>query len=431
MIRIYGVGGYEEVGKNMTCIEIDGEAIIIDMGLYMDRFVALQEKDIDMSYENLMAEGALPDDSIINHLKKKVKGIIVTHAHLDHIGAIKWLSSHYNAPIISTPYTAEIIERNAKSKKVVRVNINSKYRISDNIKAEFINVTHSVPHSSIINIETKYGNIIYGLDYKNDNHPVLGRKTNIKKLKELDNVILLIGDSTNVDEEKKTFSETIAREMLKDIMLGMESEGNGIFLSTFSSHIARLKSIVHISRMLNRKPIFMGRSLYDYIDAAENLKIVDFSEAEKIKIPRKNSKRLEELNRNKEEYIFVVTGGMGEKKAILTQLADDRLPLKIEEQDFIIFSCNVIPTPTIQANRKILEEKLHRKKARIFKDIHVSGHASREELRDLIKITSPQHILPAHGNIDKTASFASLAHEMGYELGKNVHLIQNGQRISI
>ena len=431
MIRIYGIGGYEEVGRNMTCIEVDEEAIILDMGLYMDRFVALQEKGIEMSYENLLAEDAIPDDGAIAHLKKKVKGIVVSHAHLDHIGAIKWLYSRYNAPVITTPYTAEIIEKNAKVKKLIRVNINSSYKISRNIGIEFINVTHSVPQAAIINVKTKYGSILYGLDYKNDSHPIVGRKTNIKKLKELDDVLLLIADSTNANEEKKTFSEVIAKEMLRDIMLGMETNKHGIFITTFSSHIARQKSILSIVKTLGRKAVFIGRSMYDYIESAEKLKIVDFSEAEKIKVPKKNSKKLEELNKRKDEYVFIVTGGMGEKNAVLTQLADDRLPLKISPQDFVIFSCNVIPTPTIRANRQILEQKLHRKKARIFKDIHVSGHAAREDLRDLIKITEPRHILPAHGRIDKTASLAALAGEMGYELGKNVHMIQNGQSISI
>ena len=431
MIRIYGIGGYEEVGRNMTCIEVDDEAIILDMGLYMDRFIALQEKDIEMNFENLMAEDAIPNDSVISHLKKKIKAILMTHAHLDHVGATKWLASHYNCPIITTPYTAEIIERNANVKKIIRTNVNSTYKISKNIEVEFINVTHSILQSTIINIETKYGNILYALDYKNDNHPVIGRKTNIKKLKKLEEVILLIADSTNADEEKKTFSETIAKEMLKDIMLGMETSQHAIFLTTFSSHIARIKSMIGIAKMIGRKPVIIGRSLYDYIESAEKLKLINFSNVEKIKNAKKADKKLEQFNKNKEGYVFIVTGGMGEKNAVLTQIADDRLPLKISPQDFVIFSCQVIPTPTIQANRKILEHKLHRKKARIFKDIHVSGHASREGLRDLIKITSPRHILPAHGDLSKTASMASLAYEMGYELGKNIHIIQNGQSISI
>ncbi|MCD6171320.1 MAG: MBL fold metallo-hydrolase [Thermoplasmata archaeon] len=432
MIKIYAIGGYNEVGKNMTCIEVDDEAIILDMGLYMDRFVALQERNIKMNPEILVNEDAIPNDEIIKKLRKKVKAILITHAHLDHIGAIKWMAYKYKCPIITTPYTGEIIKRNAKNVESVSTNVNSFYRVSKNIEAEFINVTHSVPQSAIINIKTKYGSILYGLDYKNDSHPALGKKTNIKKLKKIEDVVLLIADSTNADEERKTFSEQIAKEMLRDIMIGMENEGHGLFLTTFSSHIARLKSILNISKIIGRKVVFIGRSLNEYISAAEKLKIVNFSkDAEIIGNAGRSEEKLREMNKNKDEYVFVVTGGMGEKNAVLTRIVNDEIALKIDPQDFVIFSCNVIPTPIIQANRKVLEQKLHRKRARIFKDIHVSGHASREDLRDLIKIVSPRHILPAHGGLAKTAAMASLGGEMGYELGKNIHIMQNGQSMKL
>jgi ribonuclease J len=433
MLRIHAVGGYNEVGKNMTCLEIDDEAIILDMGLYMDRFVAVQEKNIEMSKEVLLTEDAIPNDEPIKNIKKKIKAIIVTHAHLDHIGAIRWMGQSYRCPIIATPYTAEVIKKHAKNiENLIAVNVNSSYRVSKNIEVEFINVTHSVPQSSILNIKTKYGNIVYALDYKNDNHPTLGRKTNIKRLKKLDNVLLLIADSTNADEERKTFSEYIAKEMLHDIIMGMEVGDHGLFITTFSSHIARLKSILHISKMLGRKPVFIGRSLHDYIASAENLKLVNFSkDAEIIKNAGRAEKKLRAMNKNKEEYVFIVTGSMGEKNAVLTKIVNDELELKISPHDFVIFSCEVIPTPAIKANRQILEQKLHRKRARIFKDIHVSGHASREDLRDLIKILSPFHILPAHGDLAKTASLAALAGEMDYELGRNVHILQNGQSMKI
>jgi len=429
MIRIYALGGYNEVGKNMTCIEVDDEAIILDMGLYMDRFIAVQERGNGINLENLRMEDAIPDEKPIEKIRKKVKAILITHAHLDHIGAVKWISSRYKCPIISTPYAVEVMKKHAKNvDNIMKVNVNSSYKISDNMEAEFINVTHSVPQAAIINIRTKYGGILYALDYKNDNHPTIGRKTNIKRLKKLEDTLLLIADSTNADEEKKTFSENIAKEMLRDIMMGMETEGHGLFLTTFSSHIARLKSMLHLSKMLGRKPVFIGRSMNDYIAAAEEIGLINFSsEAEIIKNAKKAEKRLAEMNKKKEEYAFIVTGGLGEKNAVLTGIVDDKFSLKISPQDFIIFSCETIPTPTIQANRKILEQKLHRKGARLFKDVHVSGHAAREDLRDLIKIVSPKHILPAHGDLKKTAAMASLAGEMGYELGKNIHIMQNGQ----
>ena len=434
MIKVYGVGGYEEVGKNMTCIEVDNEAIILDMGIYMDRFIAFREKGLKMETQALIDEGAIPDDKKIRNLKGKIKAIILSHAHLDHIGGVKWLAQNYDCKIVTTPYTSEIVSRSAKNlaSRIVRVNANSGYIISKNIEVEFINVTHSIPQSAIVHIKTNYGSIIYALDYKNDNHPVIGSKTNIKRLKEIKDVLLLIGDSTNADEERKTFSETIAREMLKEIILGMETSGHGIFLTTFSSHIARLKSMLEIAKILKRRAVFIGKSLYDYIESAEKLRIIDFSkDADIIENAKRAEKKIAEMNEKKDEYIFIVTGGLGEKDAVLTQIVNDELPLKISENDFIIFSCEVIPTPTIQANRQILEDKLKRKKARIFKDIHVSGHASREDLRDLIKIVSPLNILPAHGDIGKCSSFATLANEMGYELGKNVYIIQNGQSISL
>jgi len=432
MINIYALGGYNEVGKNMTCIEVDNEAVILDMGLYMDRFIAVQERG-EMNFETLKREDAIPDERPIEKIRKKVKAIIVTHAHLDHIGAVKWMASHYKCPIVSTPYAVEVMKKNAKNlDNIVRVNVNSTYRISKNMTAEFINVTHSVPQASIINIETKYGGILDGLDYKNDNHPTIGRKTNIKKLKRLENTRLLIADSTNADEERKTFSENIAKEMLRDIMMGMEIEGHGLFLTTFSSHMARLKSMLQLSKAIGRKPVFIGRSMADYIAAAEETGIVNFSEeAEIIRSPSRAEKRLSQMNRKREEYAFIVTGGLGEKNAVLTGIVDEKFALKIEPQDFVIFSCETIPTPTIQANRSVLEQKLHRKGARLFKDVHVSGHAAREDLRDLIKIVSPEQILPAHGDLKKTAAMASLAGEMGYELGKNVHILQNGQMLSI
>jgi len=433
MLRIHGIGGYEEVGRNMTCIEVDDEALILDMGLYMDRFVALQEKKIRMNKEILLNEDAIPNDNVIKSIKKKIKAIVISHAHLDHVGAVKWMASSYECPVVTTPYTAEYIKRTTKIKnKIVRVNVNSSYRISKKLEIEFINVTHSIPQSTMIKISTPYGNILYGLDYKNDNHPMLGRKTNIGRLRKLDDVILLIADSTNADVEGKTFSESIAKEMLKDILFSLEMGENGLFLTTFSSHIARQKTMLKLIKDLGREAVFIGRSLYEYIESAEKLKLVDFSShAKLIKNARDAEKLLNEMNKKKNEYAFIVTGGMGEKDAILSQIANDELALKISSQDIVIFSSAVIPTPTIQANRKILEQKLHRKKARIFKDVHVSGHGSREDLRDLIKIVNPQHILAAHGDMNKCASLATLANEMGYVLGKDVHLMQNGQTLKI
>ncbi len=436
-IALHAVGGYEEVGRNMSCLEIEKEAIILDMGIYLDRYIPLQDNIDMLSPQQLMQEDAIPDNTTISHVRKKVKAIVLSHAHLDHIGAIPWLASHYNCPIFSTPYTMEILKRMKSEKsfdlknKLITITPNSTYKISKNIEIEFIHTTHSIIQASMINISFPQGNILYSLDYKFDNHPAIGKRTNKKRLRKLGNgnTIALIIDSTNAEEEKKTFSESVAREMLRDVLLGMETEGHGIIITTFSSHVARLKSIFDIGKSLGRNIVFIGKSLHDHINAAEKLEFINFSEnAEIIKSAPRDKKRLKELQKKREEYVIVATGGQGEPNAVLTKMVSEDIPFTLMPEDFVVFSCGVIPTPAIQANRRVLEHKIHNKHARIFKDIHVSGHASREDIRDLIKIVSPHTIIPAHGGMQKLASVATLASEMGYSLGKDIHILQNGQR---
>jgi ribonuclease J len=424
----------------MSCLEIGNEAVILDMGVYMDRFIPLQDQIHQCSTKTLIKEDVIPDDRPINHLRTKMKAIILSHAHLDHIGAVFWLSSNYNCPIFTTPYTHKILQQREKNNKaqlknkIISITPNSSYKISDKIEIEFIHVTHSVIQTSMINIITSEGNILYSLDYKFDNHPVIGQKTNKQRLRELgkEHMLALIVDSTNAEKENKTYSESVAREMLRDVVLGMETKKHGVIVSTFSSHIARLKTILDVSKDLGRDTIFLGRSLYEYISAAEKLDFVNFSEkAEIIKYPFRSKKQLGEINKNRDRYLIVATGSQGEPNATLSKIVNEDIPLRIKSDDFIIFACGVIPTPSIQANRGILEHKIHHKKGRIFKDIHVSGHASREDIRDLIKIVSPENIIPAHGDMKKLASVATLSTDIGYALGKNVHLLQNGRYVKL
>lgn len=437
---LHAVGGYDEVGRNMSCLEIENEAIILDMGIYLDRYIPLQDNIDILSPQQLIQEDAIPNDTTISHLRKKVKAIVISHAHLDHIGAIPWLASHYNCPIFSTPYTIELLKKMSKERsfelknKLVAITPNSNYKISKKIEIGFIHTTHSIIQASMITISFPQGNILYSLDYKFDNHPIIGKKANKRALRKLGNedTIALIIDSTNAEQQKKTFSESVAKEMLKDVLLGMETEGHGIMITTFSSHVARLKSIFDIGKSIGRNIVFVGKSLYDHITIAETLDFINFSEhSEIIKSVPRAKKRMKELQRKRGEYVIVATGGQGEPNAALTKMVNEDNPFTIQPEDFVIFACGVIPTPTIQANRKVLEHKLHNKKARIFKDIHVSGHASREDIRDLIKIVSPHTIIPAHGDMQKLASVATLASEMGYSLGKDTHILQNGQHVSL
>ncbi len=445
MIEICTVGGYSEVGRNMTAVKIDEEVVIFDMGLCLPRIINFEEEGghrSNLTTDGLIKLGAIPDDEVIKKWRKNVKAIALTHCHLDHIGAVPYLSKHYkNAPVIGAPYSIEVFKSMIRDddlefKNHIKVlNPNSRMKISKNLELEFINMTHSTPQTVMIALHSKYGSIIYANDFKFDNNPIVGKKPNIERLKELgkENILALIVDSLYADDERKTPSEKVAREMLKDVMLGTESSENLIIATTFASHIARLKSIIDFGKILNRKIVFFGRSLAKYTEAAENIKLVHFSkDVEILPYARQIIKKLGEIEKEgRTKYLIVCTGNQGESESVLSKMADERIVFDFLPQDHVVFSCRTIPDPLNIRNRKILEENLKKKKVRIFTNIHVSGHAGREDLRDFIQMVNPQHIFPAHSMEEKQKFLAELAEEIGYERGKDVHISKDGDIIEI
>ena len=241
----------------------------------------------------------------------------------------------------------------------------------------------------------------------------------------------LISDTTRIEEERKTFSESIARSMLKEVINMTESKTDLILVTTFASQIARIKTIVELAKEIKRTPVVIGRSMLNYITAAENTGVIKFKNV--IIVPNQSEARRfsREINKNKGKYLLITTGNQGEPNSVLSKIADNRIPIYLDEGDIVVFSSRVIPSPVNQANRAKLERKLKSFNARIFKDVHVSGHASREDHRDLLKITRPEHYIPTHGTIEKIASAVSLAREEGFALGKSVHMLQNGQVLEI
>ena len=442
MIEICTVGGYNEVGKNMTAVKVDDEVVIFDMGVHLDSYIKYTEdEDLhDISAAELIKVGAIPDDSVISDWRKMVRAIIPTHAHLDHIGAVPFLSNKYDAPIICTPYSAEVLKALLKDEKLklnnkIRVlSPNSTLKISETMKVEFINMTHSVPQTIMVALHTKYGTIIYANDFKLDDSPIMGKKPNYKRLRELGDqkVAVLIIDSIYASEHKKTPSESVAKEMLRDVLLSVDSKGKAVIVTTFSSHLARLKSIVEFGKRMNRKIVFLGRSLAKYIEAGENINLVNFSKEGKIfKYANEAKSGLRKIMKDgREKYLIVVTGHQGEPKSILSRMVGGTLPFDFKKEDHVVFSCTIIPTSVNFANREKIEGDLRKFGVRIFRDIHVSGHAAREDHRDLINLTRPEHLIPAHAELAKRSAMAELASEMGYAPSK-VHLVKNGQRLKI
>lgn len=443
MVEIYAIGGYNEVGKNMTAVRVDNEIIILDMGLHLPNYINFTKDEDVMAADpaDLIEAKAIPDDSVLHQWKDQVKAIIPTHAHLDHVGAIPYLAKNYDCPVICTPFTAEVIKAITRDEKIklknqIKIlNSNSTIKISKNFKIEFIYATHSTPQTVMVALHTKEGVILYCNDFKFDNFPTIGAKPNYKRLKELgkENVIALIVDSLYCTEARKMPGENIAREMLKDVMVGTDSEGKAVIVTTFSSHLARLKSIVEYGKKMGRKIVFLGRSLAKYIQAGENIGLINFSkDADVVKFGGEIKRKLKRIEKDGvEKYLLIITGHQGEPKATLSRMVDGELPFKFKKGDHVIFSCNVIPAPTNIELRKILEGKLQKFGVRIFKGVHVSGHAAKEDIRELIQFIKPKHIIPAHSEKEMSEALLFLTEEMGYEKDKNVHLIKNGKILNL
>jgi len=444
-IKIHTIGGFNEVGKNMTCLEIGDDAVIFDQGLYLPPIVELENpRKGNYTEKQLRQIDALPDDSSIKSIQNKVRAILVSHAHLDHVGAVPYMAPHYNAEVAGTPYTMEILkslmqDNNTQLKNPLRtVTPNSSFTIKGKngkeFEVEFLNVTHSTLQAALIAVHTEKGVVLYANDFKFDNTPIVGKAPNYERLKELEKegILALVVDSLYADTERKTPSEKIARGLLEDVLLTTNNENSGIIVTTFSSHIARLKSIVDCGKQLNREVIFLGRSLNRYVGAASRLNLAPFMKDIKLMTYKHQlEKVLRKISNNRKNYMIVCTGHQGEPGSILDRLVHGKLPYNFNSSDHVIFSSSVIPSPINIANRKQLEKKLKSKGVRIFTDVHVSGHCGREDLRDLIEMLHPKHIIPAHAELQKLTALAELATEMGYKLGKDVHLLQDGQHLDI
>jgi len=438
MIEIMPIGGFREVGKNCTAVKVDDEVIILDMGLHLQHYIdyTQDEDDVDMSLPKLIAIKAVPDITLIEDWIPLTKAICISHAHLDHVGAVPFLAHKFKCPVHATPYTIEVLKALIADKDIKVPNrlmshdINSMFKVSDNIRIEFISITHSVVHAALIVIHTKYGSIVYANDFKLDNQPTLGHKSNIGRMREMKNVKAMIIDSLYAHKAIKTPSESVARELLREVMISTNSQGKAMIISTFSSHLARIKSILEFSKQLNRKVVFLGRSLDKYIIAGEKCGVVEFSKQAKIIKYRQQVQKFLKNCKNPEDYVFVVTGHQGEPKSVLARMIFQGY-FKFKKDDIVIFSCQIIPGEANIANRAAMESELKKKKVRIFTDIHVSGHGAREDQRDLISIIEPQILLPSHSEVSTSEKFIELAEEMGYKENKNVFLLKNGHRFRI
>ena len=230
--------------------------------------------------------------------------------------------------------------------------------------------------------------------------------------------------------ETKTPSEKVARDMVRDVFSDIKNEKKAIFVSTFSSHIARLKSIVEFGKKLDRSIFFIGRSLNKYMQAAGNVNLVDFRKDVRLVAYKKQvSSILKKINAEREKYIVVCTGHQGEPGSILDRLSRKKLPFEFGKNDNLIFSSKTIPVKENIENKGEMDKRFKKAGVRIFDEVHVSGHGGREDIRDLIKLLNPEHVIPSHGSYQHLLPMRELGKEMGYKDGKTIHLLHDGQKL--
>ncbi|EMA37634.1 RNase J family beta-CASP ribonuclease [Halococcus hamelinensis] len=444
-IEIATIGGYEEVGRQMTAVRAGDDIVVFDMGLNLSKVLIHDNVQTEgMHSLDLIDMGAIPDDRVMADLDGEVKAIVPTHGHLDHIGAITKLGHRYDAPIVASPFTLELVREEIEDEDkfdlqndLVAMDAGDSMEIGNGLELEFVNVTHSIIDAINPVLHTPEGAIVYGLDKRLDHTPVIGDPIDMKRFREIgregEGVLCYIEDCTNAGRKGRTPSEQVARKEVRDVLYSMEDYKGGIVATTFSSQIARVTSLVEYAKEIGREPILLGRSMEQYSGTAQRLGIVDFPEDLKMYGYRHDINNTFErvMNEGKENFLPIVTGHQGEPRAMLTRMGRGETPYQLDEGDKVIFSARVIPEPTNVGQRYQSEQLLGMQGARIYDDVHVSGHLSQEGHYTMLDTLQPQHIVPAHQNLSARASYVDLASSQGYRLGRDLHATSNGDTIQL
>ncbi|MEZ3115045.1 RNase J family beta-CASP ribonuclease [Halobaculum sp. MBLA0147] len=445
-IEIATIGGYEAVGRQMTAVKAGSDVVVFDMGLNLSQVLIHDNVETEKMHSlDLIDMGAIPDDRVMSDLEGDVQAIVPTHGHLDHIGAISKLAHRYDAPIVATPYTIELVKQRIQSENkfnvdndLVKMGAGGTMSIGDSgVELEFVNVTHSIIDAINPVLHTPEGSVVYGLDKRMDHDPVIGDPIDMERFREIgregEGVLAYIEDCTNAGRKGRTPSESVAKRHLQDVMHSVEDYDGGIVATTFSSHIARVRSLVEYADEIGRQPVLLGRSMEKYSGTAERLDFVDFPDDLGMYGHRKSVDRTFKriMKEGKEDYLPIVTGHQGEPRAMLTRMGRGETPYEFDDGDKVIFSARVIPEPTNEGQRYQSERLLKMQGARIYDDIHVSGHLREEGHYEMLDALQPRNVIPAHQSMEGFAPYVDLCRDEGYSLGRDLHVTQNGNVITL
>lgn len=417
-IKVIPLGGLGEIGKNITAIEYNNEIIIIDCGISFP--------DEDMYGVDLV----IPDIRYLLDKKDKVKGMFLTHGHEDHIGAIPYILKQLNIPVYGTKLTIGLVENKLKEHDLLNhvdlnpVKAGQSIKL-ENMKIEFIRVTHSIADACGLAIHTPLGIILHTGDFKIDYTPIDGRMTDLNRIATLGKkgVLLLMADSTNVERSGHSISEKTIGETLNRIFTNAKGR---IIVATFASNIHRMQQIVNASVMQNRKVVFSGRSMENISQVAMELGYLHISTEYIVDIDD-----ISKYPNN--EITIITTGSQGEPMAGLSRIAyGSHRKIIIEPDDFFIISASPIPGNDKLVSRVI--NQLFKKGVDVIyedlEEIHVSGHAYQEELKLIHSLVKPKYFMPVHGEYRHLKHHKDLAIKLGMK-PQNVFTLETGQVLEI
>lgn len=428
-LRVIPLGGLNEIGKNMTALEYGDDIIVVDCGLGFP--------DEDMPGIDLV----IPDISYLEANKDKIRGILLTHGHEDHIGAIPYVLRVINPPVFGTKLTIEII-KNKLSEAENALDTIPDLRVvnaGDTVKlgsfgVEFIRVNHSIADACCLAITTPVGTVIHTGDFKLDLTPIEGEMMNLTRLGELGNkgVLLLMCESTNAERPGYTPSERKVGQSLEYIFA--TNPTNRILIATFSSNVHRVQQVIDISAKHGRKVAITGRSMLNIVGAATELGYMTF--------PKNTIIDISEIKKyNPEQLTIITTGSQGEPMSALYRMAfAERTPVVLGSNDVVVLSASPIPGNEKLIGRIINE--LCRKGVKVLHDadagIHVSGHACQEELKLMQALTKPKYFMPIHGEYRHLAANKELALSLGIDasrifisdIGKVLEVDKRGAKFS-
>ena len=417
-VKVMGLGGLNEIGKNMTVIEYKDEIVVIDAGLSFPED------------EMLGVDIVIPDITYLLKNKDKVRGIFITHGHEDHIGALPYILKKIDVPVYGTRFSIGLIEAKLKEHKLnnVKLNVVTPKQIIKlkNISVEFIKNNHSIPGSCSLAVHTEQGVIFHTGDFKIDLTPIDGDVMDIHRVCELGSsgVLLMLADSTNVEKPGFTMSEKTVGAGLDDLF--RKANGSRIIVATFASNVHRLQQIINMAVKFNRKVAVSGRSMVNVIGVAKDLGYLDMEDDLLVD--------LNDISKyDDSELVIITTGTQGEPMSALARMScSEHKKVEIKPGDLVIISAHPIP-----GNEKLISKVINllfERGARVvyndIADIHVSGHAAQEDLKLINRMVKPKFFMPVHGEYRMLKRHAELANELGMP-EQNVFVMQTGQVLEL